>query len=113
MIKLDYAAIRQQVSICQVLGLIGFKPEMQRQCQWRGQCPICDIERDKHVQTQPSFSVHIGRNLFHCFRCHRSGNALDLWVLYSQKPLHRATLELCEKLGVTPIPQNLQLKKNT
>ena len=41
-----------------------------------------------------SFATHLGRNLWHCFRCGAGGNALDLWATRTRQPLHAAVLDL-------------------
>lgn len=92
---LDYAALRRSIPISQVLSLIDFRPSHQRYDQLRGACPFCaeDARADSRC-----FSVNLRRNLFHCFRCTRSGNSLDLWMEYSGLELHSAALELCRRL---------------
>ena len=102
MTQLDYPAIRSRISIRRVLTLLRYRPLIHRGLQWRGPCPICSngilAEKDR------CFSVHITRDLFQCFRCQRSGTQLDLWVHLSGLSLHPATLDLCRRLGVEPIP---------
>jgi DNA primase len=44
------------------------------------------------------FAAHLGKNLFHCFRCGAGGNALDLWMALTGLPLHAAVLDLCQRL---------------
>lgn len=105
--RLDYAAIRKRASIRLVLEIIAFKPIVQGHEQWRGRCPFCSTG-DSSADASATFSVHITRNLFQCFRCHRSGNSLDLWVQSSGLPLYAATLDLCHRLAIPPITQNLQ-----
>ena len=101
MSRLDYSAIRSRIPIRRVLELLGYQAVLQRGPQWRGPCPICS----DHVGTakQPCFSVHVGRDLFQCFECQRSGNQLDLWAYLSGLSLHPATLDLCHRLDVEPI----------
>jgi hypothetical protein len=104
--QLDYAAARAQVSIAQVLALIDYRPSRAADDQWRGPCPLCPTPSRPHLRC---FSVNLGTNLFQCFRCRRSGNALDLWVALTGLPLYQATLDLCYKLNRPPITiQNLQ-----
>ena len=97
--RLDYGTIRKQISITEVLHLIGYEPHQTRGDQWRGPCPICD--RAPH-DNKRCFSTNIRKNIFRCFHCDRSGNALDLWTHLSGLPLYQATLELCEKLNIQP-----------
>jgi hypothetical protein len=99
MSRLNYAAIRQRISMAQVLTLIEFTPTEQRGDQWRGPCPCCREPTDRRVLY---FSVNIQRNLFRCFRCQRSGNQLDLWSASTDLPLYDATLELCRQLELDP-----------
>jgi hypothetical protein len=49
------------------------------------------------------FSVHLGKNLYHCGRCGAGGSALDLWSAQSRLPRHAAALDLCERLH-PPVP---------
>ena len=106
MSRLDYRAIRERISIRQVLELIAFKPVHRRGDQWRGPCPICG---DPAEAKSRYFSANIKRHLFRCFRCHRSGNPLDLWTELSGLPIYESTLDLCNRLKIQPIPlQNPQ-----
>ena len=88
MSQIDYLAIRGRISIGRVLELLGYQPLSQRGPQWRGPCPICcggDVTANPRC-----FSVHVGRDLFRCFRCGRAGNQLDLWAqLRRPLPLSR------------------------
>jgi hypothetical protein len=94
---LDYAAIREQIPIRRVLQLLDWQPTLRRGPQWRGPCPLsCS-------QATRCFSVHLSRDLFRCFDCRRGGNQLDLWAAVTEQPLHPATLDLCHRLGITPI----------
>ena len=110
--QLDYAAIRDQIPIRRVLDLLQWERTRCRGDQWRGPCPLlCSSPLSE--QRRPAFSIHISRHLFQYFHCGRHGNQLDLWVAASGFPLHSATLDLCRRLGITPItlpnsqPQNL------
>jgi hypothetical protein len=98
---LDYPAIRSRISIRCVLELLRYQAVTQFGPQWRGPCPLCS--NGVGTAHERCFSVHISRNLFHCFRCRRSGNQLDLWVHISGLALRPATLDLCQRLRVEPI----------
>jgi DNA primase len=100
MAAIDYAAIRRRIAIRRVLELIAYQPTSTRGDQWRGPCPL-----EPHVLARRGdryFSVNLARNLFHCFRCRRSGNQLDLWAAITQLPLYPATLDLCRRIGIEP-----------
>lgn len=94
---LDYAAIREQIPIRRVLELLDWQPTLRRGPQWRGPCPL------SCCQSTRGFSVHLSRDLFRCFDCRRGGNQLDLWAAATDQPLHPATRDLCERLGIAPI----------
>lgn len=95
--RLDYAAIRAQLSIREVLQLIDYEPTQRQGDQWRGPCPFCS---DPSQPSSGCFSVNVSRNLFQCFRCQRRGNPLDLWTEASGLTLYAATLDLCQKLNI-------------
>ena len=108
---LDYAAIRTQIPIRRVLDLLHWVPTRRRGHQWRGPCPLL-CSSSLSSERRPDFSIHVSRDLFQCFHCARGGNQLDLWADVSGLPLRPATLDLCRRLGITPItlanpqPQN-------
>ena len=98
--RLDYRAIRNRISIVDVLELIGYSPSSVRGNQTRGQCPICSAEA---AQASRCFSADHRRNLFHCFRCRAAGNSLDLWMQLTGQPIRQATLDLCQRLAIEPL----------
>ena len=92
---IDLRAARAEVSLAAVLQLLGWRACQRRGEQVRGPCPV-------HGSTSPgsrSFSAHLGRNLWHCFRCEAGGNALDLWAAVTGQELYPAVLELYQRLG--------------
>lgn len=95
---IDYHQLRQQVSMHGVLDLIGFQPSWCRGPQLRGRCPIPDCPSTSHR----AFSVHLVRQVYHCFACRSHGNALDLWAAVRRLPLHEATLDLCRTFNLVP-----------
>ena len=107
--RLDYAAIRERISIRQVLELIDYHPHHMRGDQWRGLCPLCSqssriAKRHDHSHSSVrDFSANVRKNVFQCFRCQRSGNSLDLWAAITGSQLYQATLDLCEKLNIQPV----------
>ncbi len=93
--RVDFAFVRQQVTMEQVLDHLGLRDRLRgRGCQLRGQCPI----HGKPGDTNPTFSVHLGKKAFQCFhaQCAAKGNVLDLWSLMHRLPLYEAALHLCE-----------------
>lgn len=94
MAGVDFRAVRSQVPMTQVLGLIGFQAVRSSGDQLRGACPI----HQSHRPRSRSFSVHIRRHAYRCFGCGASGNQLDLWAAVRGTDLYHAAIELCEKL---------------
>ena len=61
---IDYTLLRQELSLAQVLDLIGFTATSRRGPQLRGPCPV-------HGSTTPqsrSFAAHLDKHCWHCFR---------------------------------------------
>jgi len=93
--KVDFAFLRQQVSMEQILSHLGLLDSLRgRGHQRRGPCPIHSQAGD----TQPTFSAHLGKQLFQCFQadCRAQGNVLDLWAAVHKLPLYDAALHLAE-----------------
>ena len=91
---IDYRRARAQLRLAEVLALIGYQPRWRQGPQWRGPCPV----HGSRSAASRSFAAHLGKNLFHCFRCGAGGNALDLWAALRRLPLHAAVLDLCQRL---------------
>lgn len=95
--KVDFAYLRGQVTLAQVLQHLGLLDQFKGTGpQRRGPCPV-------HVKTavatpvrQATCSIHLGKNVFQCFqaKCAAQGNALDLWAAVHQLPLYDAALHL-------------------
>ncbi len=103
MSRLDYAALRQHIAMRAVLQLLNWEPTRCRGLQWRGPCLLPGCPSSGSGTTVCSFSVHVQRNIFRCFRCGRSGNQLDLWTHATGLSLYPATLDLCQRLSISPI----------
>ena len=92
---LDFRQARREVGLGAVLGLLDWHPRERRGEQVRGACPL-------HGSTSPrsrSFSAHLGRGVWQCFRCGASGNALELWARATDQGLYQAVLDLYSRLG--------------
>jgi hypothetical protein len=96
---IDFAAIRSVVTIAAVLQLLGLATNRTRGGQHRGPCPL----HGSTAGTGRCFSANLDADLFHCFKCGRSGNALDLWAAATQQTPYDAALDLCHRLN-TPLP---------
>ena len=92
---IDLRQARAEIRLAMVLELLGWRARERRGDQVRGPCPV-------HGSSSPSsrsFSAHLGRNIWRCFRCESSGNALDLWSRATRQELHPAVLELYRRLA--------------
>jgi transposase len=97
--RLDYAYLRQQISMQQVLDHLGLLSQLRGGGQQRrGPCPL-----HSHVgAVDRTFSVNLSKNMFRCFHaeCGIQGNALDLWGAVHRLPLYEAALHLAETFGL-------------
>jgi DNA primase len=95
---LDYLQLRRQITMREVLDLLGFQPTSRHGPQLRGPCPIPDCSS----ASRRSFSVHLARQVYHCFACRSHGNALDLWAAARGLSLAHAALDLCCITDIAP-----------
>lgn len=93
---IDFAAVRQAINLAAVLELLGFQPRSSRGTQQRGPCPL----HGSTSGTSQCFSAHLDKHAFQCFKCGRSGNALDLWVAATQLTPYDAAIDLCQRLNI-------------
>lgn len=93
---IDYQALRQAVTIAQVLELLGWAPVSQTGAQLRGACPIHKSSSER----SRSFSVNLEKHVFQCFSCGKKGNHLDLWQTVTGLPIYEAALDLACRLHV-------------
>jgi transposase len=91
----DFACLREQVTMEQVLKHLGFFASLRgRGHQRRGHCPV----HSQPADAKRTFSVHLGKNVFQCFHadCALKGNVLDLWAAVHRLSLYEAALHLAE-----------------
>jgi len=97
---LDFREARARLQLAEVLDLVGFEASRRRGDQVRGPCPV---HRSRTPASRSlasrSLAAHLGKNVWHCFARGAGGNALDLWVAVTQKPLYGAVLDLFLRLG--------------
>jgi DNA primase len=92
---IDFDRVRTEITMEQVLNLLGFQPSTRSGVQWYGKCPLHEsTSRRAH-----SFSVNVAIGRYFCHRCHSHGNQLELWAAAMKLPLHGAAIDLCRRFG--------------
>jgi hypothetical protein len=104
---IDFPAVRAAVTLTAVLGLLSFQAQTTHGAQQRGPCPL----HGSTAGTSRCFSVNLNQQIFHCFKCGRSGNALDLWVQATHQTPYDAALDLCQRLNI-PVPMLPPTQRN-
>ena len=104
--SIDFGCLRQQIQIEDLLSWMSWNPTQNRGHQLRGPCPLCQrptmtFLTASHRSHRRCFSVNTRRNIFRCFRCNRSGNALELWALYRGLDIYSAASEIQNRLAAT------------
>ena len=95
----DFRQARREARLGAVLELLNWRPRERRADQVRGACPL----HGARSPSSRSFSAHLGRGVWQCFRCGAKGNALELWALATGQRLYQAVLDLYDRLG-QPVP---------
>jgi len=93
---IDFTLLRRQITLTQVLDLVGFTPTTRRGAQVRGPCPV-----HGSAPGSRSFAAQVAKNCWRCFRCGAGGNALDLYLAVTKLPVYEGALELCARLHVS------------
>jgi DNA primase len=91
----NFERVRTEITMEQVLDLLGFEPAHRSGKQWSGRCPLHE-SRSGH---RHSFSVNVAQGRYFCHGCRSHGNQLELWAAATKLPLHQAAIDLCHRLG--------------
>ena len=91
----DFDRLRTEITMQQVLQLLGFEPVRCRGDQWYGRCPLHDCPPAR----RPTFSVNVPMGRYYCHRCHRHGHQIELWAAATGLRLYPAAIDLCTALG--------------
>jgi DNA primase len=91
----DFDRVRADITMEHVLELLAFQPVSRSGPQWYGPCPL----HESTSRRQHCFSVNVALARYYCHRCHSHGNQLELWAAATRLPLHRAAIDLCQRLG--------------
>jgi DNA primase len=103
---LNFAALKSQISIVDILRSHGWTAHTSKGHQHRGPCLIHQAET-----TDRSFAVHSAKNTFCCHSCGCQGNAIDLIVALSKQPLLEAVWNWIEQAGIEPTLLEKQAEK--
>jgi transposase len=109
--SIDFAALRGQISMEQVLAHLGCLSQLKGSGkQRRGPCPI----HGSQASGKRSFSVHLGKNIFQCFHppCAAHGNVLDLWAAVHRLSTYEAARHLAATFHVDLSPALGTEKRN-
>ncbi len=91
----DFKALKESVSIEEVLSYYGLLEELKRSNDTlTGRCPI-----HKGTSTT-SFKVSLSRNIWNCFGPCKGGNILDLVAQLENVEIREAALLIAERFGV-------------
>jgi len=92
---IDFDRVRAEITMRQVLQLLGFQSTRCRGDQWYGGCPLpgCPTSR------RPCFSVNVATGRYYCHHCHCHGHQIELWAAATGLRLYPAAIDLCAALG--------------
>ena len=97
--RIDYRELKRSIQLLELLESIGWTSTEGRGKQLRGPCPlpacVAKVASTANGKTR-LFSMHAGKNIYRCFGCGSSGNALDFWQAYCGKSLRESAIELAK-----------------
>ena len=96
---IDFAAVRAAITIAQVLDAARLHATLRPRRPAARRLSLARLD-PRHRRC---FSVNTNAHTFHCFKCGRSGNALDLWAAANRLSIYDAALDLCQRLNI-PLP---------
>src|SRR5581483_9720141 len=103
---INFAELRERIPVTELLTQHDVKLKVRGE-RATGLCPLpTHPVRSDGKKRSPSFSVHLGKGIWHCFGCGAKGNALDLGArllgLDPEDPaqLRKAVLKLAEMFGI-------------
>ena len=102
MSKIPEQTIEEIRSKTDIVDLIGEHVRLtKRGKNWFGLCPF-------HGESTPSFSVSEDKQLFHCFGCGASGNAITFVMDIDNRPFTESVIQLAERLNI-PIDASIEM----
>ena len=109
--SVDYAFLRDQITIEQVLSHLGYLDGLRGSGEERrGPCPL----HDSAGQGKPDFSANLRKNVFHCFHrdCGQAGNVLDFWAAVHSLSSYKAALHLADTFDLQIQPEQRRGARN-
>ncbi len=88
--------VKQQADILKIIGDYVRLKKAGAQ-NYTGLCPF-------HSEKSPSFSVHVGRQFYHCFGCHQSGDVFSFIQKIENVSFPEAVKTVAIKCGI-PLPK--------
>lgn len=95
---IDFAAIKAAINIAAVVHLLGGTGQTSGS-HYRGPCPLHGSSRG----TARCFTASFDQNVYRCFKCGHTGDAIDLWAKATGQTPYDAAVDLCQRLNV-PLP---------
>lgn len=83
--------IRQRTDIVDVIS--HFVPLKRAGQNYKGVCPF-------HQEKTPSFTVHPGKQIFHCFGCQKGGNVFTFLMEYHSQSFWDVVQDLARQAGI-------------
>jgi DNA primase len=99
-LRCDFARVRMEASFEQILDRYGVRA-LGRGAKRMALCPF-------HAERTPSCSIHLGRNVFHCFGCGAKGSVLDFIAQIESVSISEAAARIEEICGVRGDGPSLQ-----
>lgn len=95
---IDFARLRTEITMREVLELLALEPASRSGDQLRGPCPVHGSPSSR----SRSFSVDLTKGRYYCHKCHSCGNALELWAAVHKMTIYQSAIDVCRALGRDP-----------
>ena len=110
----DYKTLREQLSFEELLKSYNVTIRAKGK-QHRGPCPLPDCREAKSAE--PTFSAHLEKGLWQCFKCGAKGNQVEFGVIMEgfnpddRKEFRQGALILAKRFGLARENQNKKSRK--
>ena len=107
---IDFNRLRHEITMEQVLDLLGFECRSTSSEINGTDTARCTKSEAKHRR---AFSVNVCEGCYYCHKCRSRGDQFTLWTEANKMPLHPATIDLCHQLGTrSPLGSSMVAKRN-